>query len=206
MAKNEKEAKNKAEELAAEEILAAEQSAEKESDAAESISANAEAETLMEISVTEFNTLQEEKAVLEEKYTEMFDGWQRERADFSNYKKRVDRENQQLKQTITGQVIKKYLEILDDMERALKNRPENGDGATWAEGIELISRKVKTYLDAEGITKVAEANEEFDPTRHEAISNEDNPDFESGYIIEVVQQGYMLGDRVIRPALVRVAR
>jgi molecular chaperone GrpE len=134
------------------------------------------------------------------------DGWQRERAEFSNYKKRIDRENESLHQTVTGSVIKKYLVILDDLELALKARPKEGEGAAWADGIELIARKLQSVLESEGIERINQNKVQFDPNLHEAISNEENPDFECGEIIEVVRQGYKLGDRILRPAMVRVAR
>ena len=134
------------------------------------------------------------------------EGWQRERAEFLNYKKRIDRENVQLNQTITGNVIKKYLVILDDLELALKNRPVQEDGVNWSEGIDLIVRKLQSILDSEGIERINQNKVQFDPNLHEAISNEENPNFASGEIIEVVRQGYKLGDRILRPAMVRVAR
>ena len=104
-----------------------------------------------------------------------------------------------LSQNITGEVIKKYLVVLDDLDRALKMRPTEGEGAAWAEGIELIYRKLQNILDSEGVKRIPAEDEEFDPTRHEAISHEESPDHESGQIIEVVQQGYTLGDRVSAP-------
>ena len=140
------------------------------------------------------------------KSQEYFDGWTRERADFSNYKKRIEREQSQMYQNATGSVIKKVLPVMDDIERALKNRPTEGEGAAWANGIELISKKFQTILEAEGIQKMPAEKEIFDPTRHEAVMQEENPDYESGQIIEVLQQGYLMGDRVLRPAMVRVAR
>jgi len=130
------------------------------------------------------------------KSSEYFDGWQRERADFINYKKRVERDQTQTLNNITSEVIKKYLAIIDDMERALKTRPTQGEGAAWAEGIELIYRKLQNILESEGVTRIQADQQIFDPTLHEAITQEDSPE----------QQGYMLGDRVVRPALVRVAR
>jgi molecular chaperone GrpE len=154
----------------------------------------------------EIDTLKAELEKAKTNACNNLDGWQRERAEFSNYKKRIDRENEQLHQTITGSVIKKYLVILDDLTLALKSRPKDGEGAAWAEGIELISRKLQTVLDSEGIEIIDQNKVQFDPNLHEAISNEDNPDFESGEVIEVVRQGYKLGDRILRPAMVRVAR
>lgn len=159
------------------------------------------------------NTSQEELDLLAQKLQEAqtqakeySEGWQRERADFANYKRRIERDSHTAQQKITIEVIKKYLAVLDDMERAMKNRPTEGSSSAWADGIELIMRKLQGILEGEGIKRIAAEDEEFNPSRHEAISYEDSPDHESGQIIEVVQQGYTLGDRVIRPALVRVAR
>jgi molecular chaperone GrpE len=134
------------------------------------------------------------------------EGWQRERADFTNWRNRVEREQAQKKQDLTVDVIKKYLVIQDDLNRALKTRPKDGEAAHWSEGIELISRKLGNILDCEGLTVIVADGKQFDPNFHEAISHEESDGHKSGEIIEVVQQGYMLGDRVIRPALVRVAK
>jgi len=141
-----------------------------------------------------------------QKAQEYFDGWQRERADFLNYKKRLERDQEQRNNSFSMNFIKKYLVILDDLDRALKTRPTQGDGAAWSEGVELIYRKLQKYLEMEGVRPIPNDQKTFDPTIHEAISHEPSPDHESGEIIEVVQQGYMLGDRVLRPALVRVAQ
>jgi molecular chaperone GrpE len=141
-----------------------------------------------------------------QKAQEYFDGWQRERADFLNYKKRLERDQEQRNNNFSGNFIRKYLVILDDLDRALKTRPTQGDGAAWSEGVELIYRKLRNYLELEGVRPIPTDQKTFDPTLHEAISHEASPNHESGEIIEVVQQGYMLGDRVLRPALVRVAQ
>lgn len=142
----------------------------------------------------------------QKKSSEYYEGWQRERADFSNYKKRIDREQMTLSQTINAEIVKKYLTISDDLERALKNRPAEGEGAAWANGIDLIYRKLQNILEYEGVKRMDAENEVFDPTRHEAISYEPHPEKSGGQIIEVLQPGYMIGDRIIRPALVRVAQ
>lgn len=163
-------------------------------------------EETSQVSMQEFQQLNKELEETRQKSNENFEGWQRERADFSNYRKRIDREQGLLTQTITGDIIKRYLIIIDDLERALKLRPQDGDGALWAEGIELIYRKLTNILEQEGITRIPAEKEEFDPTRHEALSYEESPDHSSNQIIEVIEQGYMHGDRVLRPARVRVAR
>lgn len=150
--------------------------------------------------------LKQEIEQLRQKNDEYLDGWQRERAEFANYRKRIEREREQLKMNLAGDIVKRYLDVIDDLERALKNRPKDGEGATWAEGIELIYRKMLAILEAEGVQPMQAEGEAFDPNRHEAISHEASPDHESGQIIEVVKNGYLLGERVLRPALVRVAQ
>jgi molecular chaperone GrpE len=143
-----------------------------------------------------------------EKANEYLTGWQRERAEFINYKKRIEREQSQGGQNAFGNAIRRYLDIADDLARALKdkNRPLEGNGVIWAEGIDLIHRKMVAAFEADGVKVIEAKGKCFDPNLHEAISHEDSPEHESGQIIDVVQPGYTLGDRVIRPARVRVAR
>jgi len=158
------------------------------------------------IQVDELDVLKEELEEAKKKSKEYFEGWQRERADLLNYKKRVERDQVQLYQVITADVLKKFLTVLDDIELALKNRPQDPTDQNWWEGVELINRKLLGILESEGVKRIPAEGKMFDPNLHEAISHDEDPNFESGQVIEVVQQGYMIGDRVIRPALVRVAR
>jgi molecular chaperone GrpE len=167
-----------------------------------SVAAEAEAEVAVSEDV---QSLKGELETWQARAGEYLDGWQRARADFANYKRRQEREQDLVYQNAAGMIIKRYLEVLDDLERALKNRPEAGDGAAWAEGIELIYRKLTAILEAEGVKTMQADGQLFDPNLHEAISQENNPDYESGQIIEVIKQGYTLGERVLRPALVRIA-
>jgi len=150
-------------------------------------------------------SLQSELAEADVKAREYLDGWQRSRAEFTNYKKRIEREQSQTYQMAAAAVIRHFLGVVDDLERALKNRPKDGDGATWAEGIELIYRKLLSTLESEGVTRMKAEGEMFDPNFHEAIMSEPSQTHASGQIIEVLQQGYLQGDKVVRPAMVRVA-
>lgn len=156
----------------------------------------------------EINLLRSERDQALVQANEYLEGWQRERAEFFNYKKRMERDLSQGGQNAFGNAIRRYLDIADDLARALKdkNRPTEGDGAIWAEGIDLIQRKFICAFEADGVKTIETKDQYFDPNLHEAISNEDSPDHESGQIIDVVQPGYTLGERVIRPARVRVAR
>jgi molecular chaperone GrpE len=154
----------------------------------------------------EFQALQQQLADTLAKADEYLNGWQRSQADFANFKRRIEREQTQIYQNAAGSVIKRFLAVLDDLDRALKNRPKEGDGAAWAEGIELIYRKLMAILESEGVKPMSAEGQQFDPNLHEAILSEDSDRHESGQVIEVLQQGYLLGERVLRPAMVRVAR
>ena len=137
---------------------------------------------------------------------EYLDGWQRARAEFANYKKRMDREAEEARARISGEVITRYLGVLDDLERALARAPEEEACQEWVSGIELIRQKLVALLEAEGVETIVAEGERFDPMLHEAISYEDSEDHEEGSVIEVTQRGYRLGERILRPAMVRVAR
>ena len=139
------------------------------------------------------------------KAEEYLDGWQRARAEFANYKKRILKENSEIHQVARGEVIKIYLNILDDLERALGKSPAEGEGKSWAEGIELIVQKLRLKLETEGIKPMNPLGEDFDPNIHEALMQEESDEYESGQIVEVVQEGYWIGEKVLRPALVKVA-
>jgi molecular chaperone GrpE len=146
-------------------------------------------------------TLEESQA----QAAEYLDGWQRARAEFSNYKKRVEQERQRTYKDAASDVIKRYLPVIDDLDRALKNQPQEGEGAIWAGGIDLVYRKMLSILEAEGITRIEAEGQPFDPNLHEAIVQSESDEHESDQVIEVLEQGYMVGDRVLRPARVRVA-
>jgi len=130
------------------------------------------------------------------------DGWQRSRAEFDNFRKRVERDNVLVYQNAVGNIIKRYLPIMDDLQRALQARPAD---LAWASGIELIYRKLQSILDSEGIKRIEAEGQPFDPNFHEAIGQEPCDELPSGHVVAVVQNGYMLGDKVIRPAMVRVS-
>jgi molecular chaperone GrpE len=143
----------------------------------------------------------------EAKAAEYMDAKLRAQAEFSNYKKRVNRDREQFQKDAVGRVIRNYLPVLDDLDRALKDKPQNGAGETWAEGIELIYRKMVTLLENDGITPIeAEVGQEFNPNMHEAIARVPGTDHDSDAIIDVMQIGYMIGERVLRPTRVAIAQ
>jgi molecular chaperone GrpE len=151
----------------------------------------------------ELDVLKKKLEEAEAKTSEYKDSWLRSQAEFQNYRRRLERDHEMMYLSMKGDILKKVLPVLDDLERALQNRAAED---AWASGIELIARKFQSILESEGLKKIDAINKEFDPNFHEAISHEPANGAQSGQVIGVVQNGYMLGERLIRPALVRVAQ
>ncbi len=139
------------------------------------------------------------------KEAEYLEGWQRALAELSNYKKRTERDRAQWQETLTGDIVLELLPVLDDFDRAVENLPEDTAEKEWVNGILLIQRKLKSQLEKLGLQEIEAAGSEFDPKLHEAVTHEASNEHPSGHVIGVVRKGYRLGERVVRPALVRVA-
>lgn len=151
----------------------------------------------------QLETVKSQLAEAQNKAQEYLDALQRERADFVNYRRRVEQEREQMGQWTTGETIKKLLPVLDDLELALANRPAD---EPWANGVEMVYRKFQSILEKEGIARIDAEGKPFDPNLHEAIMQEPSETHESGTVAAVLRQGYMHGERVLRPALVKVAQ
>lgn len=155
-------------------------------------------------------TPEELRAALEEERAraeEYLDQWKRARAEFANFKKRNEKEREELLKFANSVLIAKLLPILDDFERATKTIPDKIHTLTWVEGIFLIHRKLQTILEQEGVTEIeAGVGKEFDPAIHEAVVHEESEEYKEGQIIDILQRGYRLHDRVVRPTLVKVAK
>lgn len=107
----------------------------------------------------------------------------------------------------TLELVRRLLPILDDFDRALKTMPSSLAQLTWVEGVMLIHRKLQVILEAEGVKPIeVKPGDVFDPNLHEAVSQDEAEGIESGHIIEELQKGYTMNNRVIRPTLVRVAK
>lgn len=154
-------------------------------------------------SASVLESLQAQLTEAQTKTQEYLDALQRERADFTNYRRRVELESSQMGRLASGTTIKKFLAAIDDLERALAHRPADD---VWANGVELVYRKFQSILEAEGVTRMEAEGQPFDPNLHEAVMQEPSELHESGTVIAVLQQGYMHGERVLRPAMVKVAQ
>jgi len=194
-----------AEERLAEEVPETkEEKKETEGESPELEEALAEAEPAEE--VDELVALRQELEEQKAKAAEYLDGWQRARAEFANYKKRIEKEQEDRIKSANGAFIAKLLPVMDDFERAFQTLPLDLMGMTWLEGIALVQRKLQMLLEQEGVTVIETEGRLFDPTLHQAVTHEESDEREEGQIIGEVQKGYKMGDRVLRPSLVRVAK
>jgi molecular chaperone GrpE len=134
-----------------------------------------------------------------------YDRLLRKTAEFDNYRKRTERERRELTQAVSGDVLETLLPVVDDFERALQ--AEIGDDpAAYRKGVELIYKQLQDLLARRGVTPVEAVGKPFDPQYHQAITYEPSPGRAEGEVLEVVRRGYMLGDRLLRPAMVKVAK
>jgi len=147
-------------------------------------------------------TLEEQVAALEAERDEHLNDLKRVAAEFENYRKRVARDQESLVARAHERLVKELLPVLDDLERALAAAEEHEE-AKLEEGVRLVHRELAGALRREGLAEI-DTNGQFDPHVHEALLSQPS-DAEEGSVIEVVQKGYTLGDRVVRPARVVVA-
>jgi molecular chaperone GrpE len=135
----------------------------------------------------------------------IFARYQRLAADFENYKRRTRQELAERTQFANEELVRKLLPILDNFRRALDHAPEGID-RSWFEGIKLVARQFEETLQAQGLSTIEALGEKFDPTQHEAIAREETDEHEEGTVVEEMQPGYRLHNRVLRPTLVKVAQ
>jgi molecular chaperone GrpE len=145
-------------------------------------------------------------ADLQKERDEFLAALQRERAEFTNYKRRTAEEREAMAGLAAEGLIRKVLALADDFDLAVEHRPASGVDDGWVEGITAIDRKLRQLLESEGVSTIdAGAGRQFDPHEHEAVVNVPNTGRPGGEIVEELRRGYRLRDRVIRPALVAVA-
>ena len=131
---------------------------------------------------------------------------QRSQADFINYKRRAEEERDEQQKYSSARLILKLLPVVDDLNLALTHAPKAEAETSWLEGIKLIHRKLYSFLESENVTKIEVEGREFDPSEHEAMAYQESCDHQEGQILMVARDGYKLHGRVIRPALVTLAR
>ena len=141
----------------------------------------------------------------QQQQSELLSQLQRERADFRNYRRRAGQERTEEIERARAQQILALLPILDDLDRAFAQVPDDLRNHPWARGIALGQSRLHDFLAKSGVESFGAPGEPFDPMNHEALFFEERPDIDDRRVISVIQPGYRMGGRVLRPAQVGVA-
>ena len=139
----------------------------------------------------------------DEKHQDLMDKFMRLQADFANYKRRTEAQKTEYVELGVKKIVNDLLPVLDNFERALDSIEEKD--STY-DGILMIKNQLTDVLKKEGIVEMKALGEEFDPTYHHAVLTEDSDEYDSGYVIEVLQKGYLINDKTLRPAMVKVSQ
>lgn len=147
-----------------------------------------------------------EGADLQRQRDDYYDLLLRKTAEFDNYRKRIERERQTLADAVAAGILEELLPLVDDLERALK--ADAGSEATegYRRGVELIHRQLLELLRKRGVRPIEALGADFDPYYHQAVAHEEAEGRRDNEIIEEFRRGYMLGDRLLRPSMVKVAK
>jgi molecular chaperone GrpE len=142
---------------------------------------------------------------LQRERDDYYDRLLRKTAEFDNYRRRVERERREQADQAVVDLLQELLLVVDDFDRALT--VESGDGAgAYRKGVEMIHAKLHDLLRKNGVQPFDALGADFDPKLHQAVVHESSPDHREGEVIDVLQKGYMMGDRLLRPAMVKVAK
>jgi molecular chaperone GrpE len=133
-------------------------------------------------------------------------GWQRAAADMANFRRRTESEREQSLGLANESLLRKLLTVVDDFDRALAQMPPDLATLGWAEGIWVIDRKLRQLLESEGLTSIEAEGKPFDPHEHEAVAQQPSSAVPDGTVVSEIQRGYRVRDRVLRPAMVIVAK
>jgi molecular chaperone GrpE len=154
----------------------------------------------------EAQALREQLAQAQAQAAEYLDNWRRATADFTNARKRMQRELEEYRAAAAERVMEKLLPVADDVHRAFENVPADQADSDWVNGFRMIQRKLDQLLESESVSVIPTAGQSFDPALHFAVSHEEAEGYEEGQIIGEVAQGYRLNDKILRASMVRVAK
>jgi molecular chaperone GrpE len=129
----------------------------------------------------------------------------RAQADFDNFRRRTQKEKEELAQYATSKLVTELLSVLDNFERALVTTPTNPESEAFAKGVNMIFRQLDGVLKSEGLTAMETVGQPFNPEYHQAIMQVESEEYEEGIVTEEVQKGYLLKDKILRPAMVKVS-
>jgi molecular chaperone GrpE len=153
------------------------------------------------------DTAGDEKASeLQAQRDDYYDRLLRKTAEFDNYRKRIERERQQVTEAAAADVLEELLPLVDDLERALNTDADGAAAESYRRGVELIQRQLLEILRKRGVRPIEALGADFDPHYHQAVSHEPAEGHRDGEVIEEFRRGYLLGERLLRPSMVKVAK
>lgn len=155
---------------------------------------------------SEVERLTEDLAAAREEVQRLEDQFLRQAAETENYRKRVAREKQDAIRYANESLVRDLLPVIDDLERAVEHGRTGGNGQSLLDGVELVLRTCLEALQKHGVTQVTAKGEPFDPEKHEAFAQVETAEHEANTVVDEVHRGYYLGDRLLRPSLVSVAK
>nr|WP_234032984.1 nucleotide exchange factor GrpE [Paenibacillus faecalis] len=158
-----------------------------------------------EANSSEGDDLQVELEKLQNEMSEQQQRTLRVQADFDNFRRRTQKEKEDLAKYASSKLITELLPVFDNFERAIAASEDNQDFESFSKGVSMIFRQLETVLNAEGLTAMNSVGQPFNPEFHQAIMQVESDEYEEGIVVEEVQKGYMLKDRVLRPAMVKVS-
>ncbi|MFO7815789.1 MAG: nucleotide exchange factor GrpE [Halanaerobiales bacterium] len=161
-----------------------------------------EEDIIEELMEERIENIKKELTTVTEEKDEYLNKFKRMKADFVNYRNRVNKEKEQLELKTKTEIISSLLPVIDNFERALKSVDEESE---FLSGVGKIHKQLINALKKEGLEVIETEGEEFDPAYHEAVMQVESEQDESGYIVEEIQKGYLMDGKVVRPAMVKVA-
>jgi molecular chaperone GrpE len=168
-----------------------------EADAADAAATDRETEQLVST---------DREADLQRERDDYHDRWLRKTAEFDNYRKRIDRERREQADQAVVNLIQELLLVVDDFERALSAPEGESRPEAYRKGIELIHAKLNDVLRKYGVRPINALGADFDPNLHQAVIHEESPGHREGEVIAELRRGYLIGDKLLRPAMVKVAK
>lgn len=153
------------------------------------------------------NAASTDAKIAEAAVAEMKQRYMRLQADFANFKKRTASEKLQISEVVKMEVLQNILPVIDNFERALQVPQDamTGDLKSFVDGYEMIYKQLVAVLEKEGVTKIDAVGKPFDPNYHQAVMRVASDEYDNDVVVEVLQEGYLLGDKTLRPAMVKVA-
>lgn len=143
-------------------------------------------------------------AALRRERDDYYEKWLRTTAEFDNFRKRLERDRKDLADFAAADLLREVLPVVDDLERALQ-APAGHSVDAYRRGVELIHKQIQDLLRKRGVSTIEAIGQDFDPHLHQAVTREVTDRFRDGEIIEELQRGYRLGERLLRPTMVKVA-